>query len=190
MLKFNFLLLSLSFVQACFGQKAIKKTEKANAPSSSIYQFKLPLIDGELFDFAKLEGKKIIIMNVASQCGYTSQYEEWQKFYEENKEKIEILAFPSNDFNQEKADNATIAAFCEKNYGVTFPVFEKIHIKGDQQNALYQWLTQKEKNGWNDQTPTWNFCKYAINEKGELQYFFKSSVTPESEEFKLFFEQK
>lgn len=151
----------------------------------SIYDFNLRSIDGEDISLSQFKGKKIIILNVASECGYTPQYADWERFYKANSDKAVVLGFPCNQFmGQEPGDNKAIKAFCEKNYGVTFPIFEKTDVKGDKKSPLYAWLTDKNQNGWNDKEPSWNFCKYLINEKGELVEFFASKITPDNPEFK------
>ena len=155
-----------------------------NRMESKFYDFKMKSIDGEEVSLAQFKGKKVVVLNVASQCGYTPQYADWEKFYKENKEKVVVLGFPCNQFmGQEPGESADIKAFCEKNYGVTFPIFEKIDVKGDSKAPLYAWLTDKNQNGWNEQEPSWNFCKYLINEKGELVEFFASKIKPEDAEF-------
>ena len=127
--------------------------------------------------------KKILIVNVASKCGYTYQYEGLQKLQDIYQDKVIVLGFPANDFfNQESGSNEEIEEFCETNYGITFPMFEKTTTKGKKQSPIYQWLTNKDFNGWNAQRPTWNFCKYLVNEDGELVGFFDSKVKPLSEE--------
>lgn len=173
---------------------AMPFTKNANEtrPESSIgmatkllYDFSLESLDGkEKVDFSKYKGKKVVLLNVASKCGYTPQYADWEKFYEANKDKVVVLGIPANDFkSQEPGSNEEIAEFCKKNYGVTFPMFEKIQVTGKQKHPLYQWLSTKELNGWNDKEPTWNFCKYVVNEKGELTNFFGSSIKPTDKEF-------
>lgn len=141
-------------------------------------------LDGDTIEMSKFKGKKLIIINVASQCGYTPQYADWQKFYEENKNKVEILGFPCNQFlGQEPGTSEEIATFCTKNYGVTFPLFEKSDVKGKNQNPVYKWLTDPSKNGWNSDVPSWNFCKYVVNENGQLTHFFGSKIKPSDQEF-------
>jgi glutathione peroxidase len=150
----------------------------------SIYDFKLKTLDGKEVSLAQFKGKKIVILNVASECGYTPQYGDWEKFYEANKAKFVVLGFPANNFGgQEPGTNEQIATFCTKNYGVTFPVFEKISVKGADKAPIYKWLTTKALNGWNEKEPTWNFCKYLVNEKGELTNFFASEIKPTSLDF-------
>ncbi len=150
---------------------------------SSFYDFKLKNIDGKEVDFSQYKGKKVLIVNVASKCGYTPQYESLQELHENFGDKIAILAFPANNFGgQEPGSNEEIKEFCTTNYGVSFPVFEKISVKGFDKHPLYRWLSDEKLNGWNNQEPTWNFCKYYINDQGELMKFFPSSVNPLDEE--------
>ena len=122
------------------------------------------------------------MVNVASKCGYAYQYKQLEELQQKYKDKLIVLGFPSNSFFQEPLKSDEMTAFCEKNHGVTFQLFEKSSVKGRNQNPLYHWLTHKEENGWNDEAPSWNFCKYLINEKGELIKFYKSAVNPMSEE--------
>ena len=166
--------------------KAKKATVGITRPFVSFYALSAVLNDGQPFLFDKLIGKKVLIVNTASDCGYTRQYEELQKLYDLNKGKLCILAFPSNDFkNQEQGSNEEIAAFCKKNYGINFPLMEKtIVLPLFHQHAVYEWLTKKEKNGWNEQAPSWNFCKYLISENGELTHFFDKSISPLSNTIK------
>lgn len=126
------------------------------------------------------KGKKLLLVNTASQCGYTAQYQELQELQERYADTLQVLAFPSNDFkNQEPESDAAIAQFCQLNFGVTFPLVTKSHVlKGTQQHPVYQWLTQPHKNGWNDKTPSWNFSKYLINEQGMLTHYFGPAVSP------------
>ncbi len=149
----------------------------------SIYDFTLNDINGERIDFSVFRGKKLLIVNTASECGYTPQYAGLQKLHEQYGDKIVVLGFPSNDFGQqEPGSNLEIKAFCTENYGVTFRMFEKIKVMGDDKHELYKWLSSKELNGWNDREPSWNFCKYLINENGELMKFYGSATEPLSEE--------
>lgn len=168
---------------SCFGQNKIT-TKPTNMTTdttkdSQFYTFKLKAIDGTVIDFAKYKGEKVLIVNTASECGYTPQYKELQKLHETYGSKITILGFPCNDFGGQEPGTATnIQSFCEKNYGVTFQLFDKVAVKGESISPLYKWLTTKTLNGWNEQAPTWNFCKYLINENGELVKFFPSGVSP------------
>lgn len=141
--------------------------------ASSIYDFKMNSIDGEPIDFARYKGKNLLIVNVASKCGYTPQYADLEKLHETYGDKVVVLGFPANNFgSQEPGTNAEIAEFCQKNYGVKFQMFEKISVKGDDQHALYTWL--KEKTG---SEPAWNFCKYLVKADGTVK-FFSSKVKP------------
>jgi glutathione peroxidase len=151
----------------------------------SFYDFKMNSLIGEEIDLSKYKGKKVVVLNVASKCGYTPQYADWQKFHEAYGDKIVVLGFPANNFGaQEAGTNEEIATFCEVNYGVKFQMFEKIDVIGENQHPLFQWLSKKDLNGWNDKAPTWNFCKYVINENGEVTHFFASKIKPEDAEFK------
>ena len=140
------------------------------APLVPIYS--LPAIenDGKPLNLNDFKGKKILLVNTASDCGYTGQYGELEKLYREHKEKLVVLGFPANDFKeQEKGTDENIAAFCKSNFDVSFPLLKKSKVvKGTGQNEIFQWLTNKNKNGWNDQAPTWNFCKYLVDEHGKL----------------------
>ena len=155
-----------------------------NLMTTSIYDFKATDIDGKTFDLASLKGQKVIIVNTASKCGYTGQYEGLEKLYKEYaKDGLVILGFPTNDFNaQEPGSNAEIAAFCTQNYGVTFPMMEKITVKGDDMNPIYRYLTQKSQNGYEDSKVMWNFQKYLINENGQLEKVLMSKVEPNDPE--------
>ncbi|CCH55315.1 Peroxiredoxin [Fibrisoma limi BUZ 3] len=155
------------------------------APAKTLYDFTVKSIDGKSVSLSGFKGKKVVVLNVASKCGYTPQYGDWEKFYKEHGSKIVVLGFPANDFaSQEPGSNEEIATFCQKNYGVTFPMFEKVVVTGKEQAPLYKWLSSKSLNGWNDKAPTWNFCKYVINEQGQLTHFFASGVKPDDAEFK------
>ncbi|MCS6796305.1 MAG: glutathione peroxidase, partial [Raineya sp.] len=157
----------------------------------SFYDFKMEAIDGKMIDFSIYKGKKVLLVNVASQCGYTPQYEQLQALHEKYGNKVAVLGFPANNFGgQEPGTNEEIAQFCKKNYGVTFQMFKKISVKGSDMHPLYKWLSDKNQNGWNDQAPTWNFCKYLVNEKGELVKFFGSGVNPMGEEILKAIEQQ
>lgn len=143
-----------------------------SAPAS-IYDFKINSIDGNEIDFAQFKGKNLLIVNVASKCGYTPQYADLEKLHEDFGSKVVVLGFPANNFgSQEPGNNTEIAQFCQKNYGVKFQMFEKVSVKGDDQHPLYKWL--KEQTG---QEPTWNFCKYLVKPDGTVK-FFPSKVKP------------
>jgi glutathione peroxidase len=140
------------------------------AQSSGFYDFKVKTLEGDNFDFSSLKGKKVMIVNVASKCGNTPQYKDLQAMYEEYKgDNFIIIGFPANNFMQQEPGTASeIRKFCTDNYGVTFPIMEKISVKGDDMHPLYKWLTSKEKNGVRDSEVSWNFQKYLIDEKGNL----------------------
>ena len=150
--------------------------------SLTIYDFEVKTIDGDTYDLSKLKGKKLLIVNVASKCGLTSQYGQIEELYNEYKHKnFEILAFPSSDFaNQEFNDNEKIASFCQKNYGVTFPIFEKISVRGKDKHPIYQWLTEKDKNGKKNVSVMWNFQKFIIDENGNWIDYFLPTTSPKS----------
>ncbi|MBN2167248.1 MAG: glutathione peroxidase [Marinilabiliaceae bacterium] len=147
---------------------------------SNIYSFKVKTLEGELFDFSTLKGKKVIIVNTASKCGFTPQYEQLEELFKKyGPDKFIIIGFPANNFlKQEPGTNEQIREFCTLNYGVTFPMMEKISVKGDDIHPIYQWLTQKEKNGVKDSKVGWNFQKYLINEKGELVDVMPPKIKP------------
>ena len=163
-------------------QKIAKKVDDSTS-EASFYELKAIGIDGEEISFNQYKGKKVLIVNVATKCGYTYQYEGMQKLNDLYGDKVAVLGFPANDFLfQESGSNESIAEFCESVFGVTFQMFEKITTKGRNQSPVYTWLSDSNLNGWNNQRPTWNFCKYLIDENGELIAFFDSKVKPLSEE--------
>ena len=149
-------------------------------PVLSFYDLSATLSSGDTLSFSSLQGRKILIVNTASDCGYTGQYAELQALYEKEAGRLEILAFPANDFKQqEKGTDEEIAAFCKSNFGVSFPLVKKSTVvSGGEQHPVYQWLTDSTKNGWNAQTPEWNFSKYLINEQGMLTHYFGPSISP------------
>ncbi|HRE38332.1 MAG TPA: glutathione peroxidase [Chitinophagaceae bacterium] len=151
--------------------------------TGGIYDFKVAGLDGKEIDFSKFKGKKILIVNTASKCGLTPQYEGLEELYKKYKDKLVIVGFPANNFaGQEPLNNSEIKDFCKQNYGVTFPMAEKISVKGDDTHALYTWLkSQAKEKGFTDPV-TWNFGKFLINEKGELIATFSPRTTPMSEE--------
>lgn len=151
----------------------------------SLYDFTLDDLQGNPVHLSDYKGKPVVIINVASKCGFTPQYADWQKFHEKYGDKVTVLGFPANNFmSQEPGSNEEIAEFCQKNYGVTFKMFSKIDVKGEDKAPLYKWLSEKELNGWNDKEPTWNFCKYVVDSNGDLTHFFESKITPDNEEFR------
>ena len=152
-------------------------------PLTSFHSLKAVSITGQPFDFSRLRGKKVLIVNVASNCGYTGQYDELEKLYQSYSDELSILGFPANDFKeQEKGSDEEILQFCRMNYGVTFPLFQKHSVLKPHQNAVYRWLTDPAENGWNEQQPTWNFSKYLVDESGVLKAFYPTAISPLSEE--------
>lgn len=154
---------------------------EAAAPAT-VYDFTLKSIDGKDVKLSKYKGKKILIVNTASKCGYTPQYKELEELSKKYANKVTVLGFPSDSFNQELGTNEEVAAFCEKNYGVTFPLFSTISVKGNDAAPLYKFLADKARNGAVSDAPTWNFCKYLIDEKGHVMAFYPSKVKPMSDE--------
>jgi len=179
------LAMGLNFMKMFSDKKEVRTMPTNAAAKASIYDFKIKSLDGkQVIDFAQYKGKKIVILNVASKCGFTPQYADWEAFYEKNKDKVVVLGFPANDFMmQEPGSNSEIAEFCQKNYGVTFQMFDKIEVTGKNKHPLYKWLSDKSLNGWNDQEPSWNFCKYVVDENGNLVSFFASEIKPNNPEF-------
>ena len=166
------------------GKKAKVLTNEKTQPPVSFYSLRGTLSNGNEFDFNQLKGKKVLLVNTASNCGYTNQYDDLQKLNEQFHNKLVILGFPANDFKeQEKGNDEEIAQFCKINFGVTFPLMKKSSvIRSADQNEVFKWLTDSVKNGWNKKQPSWNFSKYLINEQGVLTNYFDPSVSPLSEE--------
>lgn len=183
-----FLMVSCAFLLSCQNQ-AQNKLTVANSKTEvsmkqTIYSFKVEDIDGKTFDFASLKGKKIMVVNTASKCGLTPQYKDLQALYEKyGSANFVIVGFPANDFmKQEPGTNEEIGAFCQKNYGVTFPMMSKITVKGKEMHPLYQFLTQKSQNGLEDSEVEWNFQKYLLNEQGELEKVISPRTNPMDDE--------
>jgi glutathione peroxidase len=153
---------------------------RKGAPTSSIHQFSAKSLEGELVNFASYKGKKILIVNTASKCGFTPQYKDLEALYEKYKDKnFVIVGFPCNQFgNQEPGSSSDIKSFCTRNYGVTFPMMEKVDVKGDSICDIYDWLTAKEKNGVESSSVKWNFQKYMIDENGFLVGHVNSLKSP------------
>ena len=149
-------------------------------PLHSFYSWNITLTDSSHLSLDSLKGKKVLIVNTASDCGYTAQYESLQKLYQRFEGKLVIIAFPANDFQQqEKGDDKTIAEFCRKNYNISFPLAKKTTvIKGPAQDPVFSWLTNSSLNGWCDQAPEWNFSKYLVNENGFLTHYFAAGISP------------
>ena len=153
--------------------------ERNVQPTQSIYSIPVKEINGTISTLEKFKGKKILIVNTASECGYTNQYEQMEEVYQHKKNELVIVAFPSNDFGAQEPDSdEMIAKFCEKNYHITFPLYSKIEVKGENMHPLYKWLSDSSLNGWNDHRPTWNFAKYLVDENGVLQHYFNAGIEP------------
>lgn len=158
------------------------KDRKQQDIPGSIYDFKVTALEGGIIDFSTFKGKKILIVNTASKCGYTPQYEGLEALYKKYKDKLVIVGFPANNFlRQEPGTNEEIAGFCKKNYGVSFPMAAKISVKGSHQAAIYTWLTDKQYNGFENSSVKWNFQKYLIDENGKLIAVFSPSTKPDDE---------
>ncbi|KAF2338121.1 glutathione peroxidase [Flavobacterium tistrianum] len=166
---FGATVLSATGLNAQTNTNKLSKKDKAMA-KETIYQFKVEDLSGDTFDFASLKGKKIMIVNTASKCGLTPQYKDLEAVYKEYKDKgFVIVGFPANNFaSQEPGTAKEIETFCQQNYGVTFPMMNKVSVKGSDMCDVYKFLTEKSRNGLQDSEVEWNFQKYLINEKGEL----------------------
>ena len=164
------------------GKNVTQLSNEKKPPPVSFYSLKAIANNGNEVDFSQYKGKKVLLVNTASNCGYTDQYDALQKLYQENKDSLIVLGFPANDFKeQEKGTDEEIAQFCKLNYGVTFPLMKKSSVKkGAEQNPVFRWLTDSALNGWNTKPPSWNFGKYLVNEEGILTNYFGSSVSPAS----------
>ncbi|MFT6323881.1 MAG: glutathione peroxidase [Halieaceae bacterium] len=158
-------------------------TSNTNNMSKNIYDISIHTLMGEPVNLSEFKGKKILFVNVASKCGYTPQYKDLQALSEKYTDQVVVIGIPCNQFGgQEPGGKEEIASFCEKNYGVTFLMTEKVDVKGDKQHPLYAWLTQKAENGMEDSNVKWNFQKYLVSEKGDYIDMFSSGVNPLSEE--------
>jgi glutathione peroxidase len=162
----------------------IFSNEKNTSPTKSFYEQQAILSNGKALDFSEYKGKKVMLVNTASNCGYTGQYAELQSLHEKFRDKLQIIAFPANDFmEQEKGNDKDISQFCQVNYGVTFPIAKKgVVVKKEDQQPIFKWLTDKNANGWNEHEPDWNFSKYLIDENGKLTHYFGPSISPLDEE--------
>ncbi len=148
--------------------------------TNSIYEIAFQANNGQVQKMADFKGKKMLIVNTASNCGYTAQYAELQDLYDRYRDKLVVIAFPANDFGeQEKGSDDEIATFCKVNYGISFPLAKKSQVvKGQKQHPVFQWLTNPELNGWCSQQPEWNFSKYLVDEQGELTHYFPTNLSP------------
>lgn len=172
------------FLQKMSGKTTATQQKQQNQPPVSFYSLSAVMNNGNSIDFTTLKGKKVLLVNTASNCGYTAQYSELQQLQDQFKEQLVVLGFPANDFKeQEKGSDEEIAAFCTINFGVRFPLIKKSIVKNvPGQNEVFQWLTDAAKNGWNNQAPEWNFSKYLVNEEGLLVGYFAPAVSPLSPE--------
>ena len=168
---------------AVIAVNAYSQKQETGGKMKSIYDFKTKTINGKEFDLSSLKGKKIMIVNTASKCGFTPQYKDLEELYKTyGGDKFVIVGFPANNFgNQEPGTNDDIKSFCQLNYGVTFPMMSKISVKGADMDPIYQWLTRKELNGKIDSEVKWNFQKYLIDEQGNLVDVFESKILPGSD---------
>ncbi len=164
-------------------EHSILSNDEATA-AVSFYSLADTTISGAPFNFNDLKGKKVLLVNTASNCGFTPQYDELEKLYGQNKGKLVILGFPANDFKQqEQGSDKEIAEFCKINFGVSFPLMKKSSVKkGNSQNEVFKWLSDPHKNGWNKQQPIWNFSKYLVDENGKLINYFGPAISPLSKE--------
>lgn len=167
-------------------------TNLKESPKVAFYSLKDSLNSGKELDFSSLKGKKVLLVNTASDCGYTNQYADLQALQEKFRDQLVVLGFPANDFKeQEKADDEKIASFCKVNFGVSFPLIKKsVVIKSDAQNPVFKWLSDPSLNGWNSQAPSWNFSKYLVNEEGQLTDYFDPSINPMGEEIQAALQRK
>lgn len=171
--------ISLLLWQACSSSGAEQRAGITDKTSmSDFYDFRVKALDGEEIDFSRYKGKKVLLVNVASECGYTPQYEDLQNLHQEYGDKVAVLGFPANNFGgQEPGTHQQIIEFCQKNYGIDFQMFAKISVKGADQHPLYEWL--REQSG---QEPSWNFNKYLLDENGKVIGFYPSGVNPLDEQ--------
>ncbi|MCD9615587.1 MULTISPECIES: glutathione peroxidase [Chryseobacterium] len=184
MKKIFLLLLSfIAFLQSCTNQKSeVSKAKTNELMGKTIYDFKVESLDGKEINFADFKGKKILIVNTASECGFTPQYADLEKVYEQYKDKLVVVGFPANNFGgQEPGTNTEIGAFCQKNYGVTFPMAAKVSVKGDDTAPIFKYLTEKELNGVKNTSILWNFTKFLVDENGKLIDSFVSTTKPTDE---------
>jgi len=169
-----------------------KQYSNLNVKKMSVHEFKVENISGEIFDFAELKGKKIMIVNTASKCGLTPQYMDLEELYQGYKDHgLVIIGFPSNDFmSQEPGTNEEILTFCQKNYGVTFPMMSKVIVKGKDKCEIYDYLTDKSKNGFEDSKVKWNFQKYLLDEDGFLVQVIPPTTPPNDAQIISWIEDK
>jgi glutathione peroxidase len=178
---FIFLLAAGAFLQSCTNMKKEQSQETSNA-MKSIYDYKVESLEGKEINFADFKGKKILIVNTASECGFTPQYADLEELSQTYKDKLVVIGFPANNFGgQEPGSNEDIGAFCQKNYGVTFPMAAKVSVKGEDAAPVFQYLSKKELNGVKNTTILWNFTKFLVDENGKLVDSFISTTKPTDE---------
>ena len=181
MIRMLFAAITLLSLNPC--SKVVTNPDPMKSSNTSFYDFKLRTLDGEELSFDQFKGKNVLLVNTASECGFTPQYKDLQKLHELHGDQVTVVGFPCNDFGgQEPGSSDEIKSFCSKNYGVTFQMMEKVAVKGKEISPLYKWLTDPALNGWNSEAPSWNFCKYLVNKEGKLIKYFNSSVKPLSDE--------
>ncbi len=180
---FVFLLSAVAIFQSCNGQKSeTSKAKTQELMGKTIYDYKVESLDGGEINFADFKGKKIMIVNTASECGFTPQYADLETLSKEYRDKLVVVGFPANNFGgQEPGSNEEIATFCQKNYGVTFPMAAKVSVKGDDIAPIFKYLTEKELNGVKNSSIMWNFTKFLIDENGKLIDSYVSTTKPTSE---------
>ena len=181
---FIFLLSAAAVLQSCKNQKSdlSKATNTNENMNKTIYDYTVESLDGKEINFADFKGKKILIVNTASKCGFTPQYEDLEKLSKDYQDKLVIVGFPANNFgSQEPGSNEEIGAFCEKNFGVTFPMAAKVSVKGDDTAPIFKYLTDKDLNGVKNTTILWNFTKFLVDENGHLIDSYISTTKPTSE---------
>jgi glutathione peroxidase len=168
------------FLQKTVSSKKIQSNmEHTQTPSVSFYSLQSITNTGNNFDFESLKGKFVLLVNTASECGYTAQYTPLEALHQQYKNRLAVIGFPANNFGgQEPGSDEEIVTFCQLHFGVTFPQMKKNDVVGTSMQPVYQWLTQPAQNGWNSQAPTWNFCKYLISPEGKLLHFFPAGVDP------------
>ena len=185
-MEYKYILIIVSAVVIVMVSIMIAKSNEEQVPLNpvtSFYNLEANSIFGEAIKMGLYKGKKILVVNVASKCGLTPQYAQLEQLYQEHSDKLIILGFPSNDFlRQEPGSNQEIATFCSTKYAVTFPLFEKIKVRGSKKHSVYDWLTDPKQNGWNKKGPSWNFTKYLIDENGKLIKRFSPKTSPISSE--------
>lgn len=180
---FILLLSAVAFLQSCTNQKSEKSQQQtAENMGKTIYDYKVESLDGGEINFADFKGKKILVVNTASECGFTPQYADLETLSKEYKDRLVVIGFPANNFGgQEPGSNEEIASFCQKNYGVTFPMAAKVSVKGDDIAPIFKYLTEIELNGVKNSSILWNFTKFLIDENGKLIDSFVSTTKPTSE---------